>query len=149
MTSEVVEGVIQASKKFVDRRYRAEAHRARRHARGSHADHARTRRQSVARDGFGGSEQQGAGAVVEAGGVTCGDGRVGAEQRRQRGECVERRVGARLFVGNAVADRQDLVDEMPGRDRARCALLRAQRERVLVGPRDVLFAGEMFGRLRH
>jgi hypothetical protein len=54
-------------------RRRAEAHDARRHAGGGHAQHARARLEAIQVGGLGRGQQQRAGAVVDAGGVAGGD----------------------------------------------------------------------------
>lgn len=83
---------------FLRRRRRADAHHARRHPGGGHADHARPEREAVCRGGGIVGQQQRAGAVVDAAGVARRRRAVGADyalevrQRFQAG-------GARVFVG--------------------------------------------------
>ena len=49
-------------------------------------------------------QQQGAGAIVYAGSIACRDGAIGAQQRFEFGQLLERDIRARMFVfiyGNA------------------------------------------------
>ena len=116
------------------RRHRADAHDARRHAGRRHAEHARAGREPVRLHGCLRGEDQGGGAVVDAGRVA-GRHRAGlAERRLELGERLERRVGARMLVlvdddraGLAARhlDRHDLLGEIARRHRLAGALLRA------------------------
>ena len=107
---------------------------------------------------FLGSEDHRRGAVVDAGGVAGGDGAGVADDRLELGEIVERRIGARMLVlvdhdraGLAARrfDRDDLLGEIAGGGGARGALLRAQRERILVLARHLIFLGDVLAGLGH
>ena len=76
----------------------------------------------------------------------------------QLGQRLERRVGARMLVlatpvtlplRSLISTATISSSNVALRLRRRGALLRAQRERVLVGARDLVFVGDVLGRLRH
>ena len=97
-------------------------------------------------------------AVVDARSVARRHAAVRAHDAGELRQRLERRVGAGMLVlldARHVAlavldlDRDDFLVERPVRLRRGGALLRAQRERVLVGARDLIFVGDVLGRLRH
>src|SRR5262249_59396195 len=89
------------------------------------------------------------GAVVDSRGVAGGDRAAVAHDRLELAEPFERRLRPRVLVlldrdGAALArhlDWNDLFGEIARRHRLAGALLRAQRERVLVRARDLVFLG--------
>src|SRR6516225_10495577 len=87
-------------------------------------------------------------AVVDAGGVAGGDGAGIAHDRLELGEIVEGCIGTRMLVlvdhdwATLAArrfDRNDLLGKIAGGGGATRALLRAQRKRVLVLARYLIF----------
>jgi hypothetical protein len=105
----------------------------------------------------GGHDQRGR-AVHDAARVAGRHGAVLAEGRAQLGQALERRVGLDVVVGVDLAhdlvalldlDRHDLVGEA-ARLHGRCAqAVAAVRELVLRAAVDVVFLGQLLGRLRH
>ncbi len=105
-----------------------------------------------------GGQNHGGRAVIDAGRVA-GRHRAGiAHDRLQFGQAFERGFGARMFVlvdgyrsGLAAGhrDRGDFLGEIARRDRLSRALLRADRERVLIGPRHLKLLGDVLAGLRH
>src|SRR5581483_5853524 len=85
------------------------------------------------------------GAVVQPRGVAGRHAAARAERGLERPELLERRLGARMLVARDVADGDDLVAEV----RRRPALLRAERERVLILARDVPLLGDVLAGLAH
>ena len=122
-------------------RHRPDPHHARVDARDGRADERAERLEpELARLLLGGDDDRG-GTVVQARRVAGGHGAVRAETpasapRASRARC--RAADARR--ASSVADGHELVVEAPGLRRGRPALLRAQRERVLVGSRDTTSA---------
>ena len=103
-------------------------------------------------------EQHRGRAVIDAGSVAGGHRTGIAHDRLQLGQSLERGFGARMFVlvdrgraglaaGNR--DRRDLLGKITGSDGLAGALLRADRERVLVRPRDLEFLGDVLAGLGH
>ena len=88
-------------------------------------------------------------AVVQPGRVAGGDGAALPERGLQRRELLERRLGARMLVARDVADGDELVVEAAGVGGGRPALLRAQRERVLILARDAPALGDVLAGLAH
>ena len=80
------------------RRGRVHAHDPWWHAGGGHADDAGQRLQAVAASGGFGSEQQRAGAVVDAGRIAGGDAQFRAVDSLEAGQHGQRCFGARVFV---------------------------------------------------
>ena len=73
----------------------------------------------------------------------------GAERGLQLRERLRSRLGPRMLVDGDLADGDELVVEAPGRVRRRPALLRAQRERVLILARHAPALGDVLARLAH
>ena len=103
-------------------------------------------------------QQQRTAAVIHPRGVACRDGAIGAHHALEPGQLVKRRVRARMLVdghltGLALArgdgHRNQLVGKPPGGLGRRPALLTAERERVLVGARNVELGRDVLGRLGH
>ncbi len=136
------------------RRDRTGAHHGRVNAGRGAGDDARERLAPQLRGRIGRRDDDAGGAVVDLRRVAGRDGAALAEDRRQLGEALERRVGARALVGvDRVAavdgDRGDLALEDAGVARRDRRLVRAQREAVLVGARDLVALGHVLGRLAH
>ena len=78
------------------------------------------------------------------------DGAALAERRLQRGELLERRVGPRMLVARRRRRRRRARRRSgPASCRGRPALLRRERERVLVLARDAAALGDVLARLAH
>ena len=96
-------------------------------------------------------------AVINSGGVAGGDRAALAHNGLELAEPFERRIRARVFVlrnGHRTTlgrdlDRDDLVGEIARRQRLGGALLRAQREAVLISARDLVFLGHVLSGLGH
>ena len=140
------------------RRDRADPHHPRRNARRGVAENAGDRLKSMRFRRFARGDDQRRGAVVDAGGVARRHAAALAHDAAKPGQRFEGRVGARVLIrldaGHAPfaildLDRDDFLPERPFRLGRRGALLRAQRERVLVGARNLIFVGDVLGRLRH
>ena len=140
------------------RRHRTDAHHPRRHRAGRKAEHLSARLQAVLLHRLGRGEDHRGRAVVDAGRVARRHRARIAECRLQLGEPFKRRLGPRMLVlvdghrsGLAAGhgDRNDLFGEIARRDRLAGALLRADRERVLVGARDLELLGDVLAGLAH
>ena len=123
-----------------------------------HAEHARARREAVRLRGIFRGKNDGGGAVVDAGCIAGRDGAGIAHDRFELLQIVERSVGPRMLVlvdGDRPRfaawrrDRHDLFGEIAGGDSLAGALLRAQREGVLIGARDLEFLGDVLAGLGH
>ncbi len=149
-----------------DRRDRADAHDFRTHAGDREADEAGERGETVVLDRLCGRQQHRAGAVAHLRAVARGHAAAElavAEHRTQLGQPLQAAVLARTFVGidqllaqlDGVAGqvgqvrqhlvRADLAGEFTGGDRGDGLLVRGQRERVLVGARDLPFLRDLLG----
>src|SRR5438874_13439890 len=102
-------------------------------------------------------QQQGTGTIVYAGGIACGDGALGAQQRLEFGELLKRDIGARMFVFTYA----DAFGAMPhlycryllGQPTldvcVRGALLTAPGISVLAGAGNAVLASKVVRGLRH
>src|SRR3984957_14840543 len=149
---------LQPFGQFADRRDRAHAHHARRDAGGRVAENAGDRREPMRFRGLARGDDERRRAVVDAGGVACGYAAALAHDPDELRQRLERRVGARMLVardpGHAPfaildLDWENFRVERPLRLSRRGPLLRALRERVLVGARDLVLVSDVLGRLGH
>ena len=126
-----------------------DAHHARVDAgRGRAAEHAERLDAEVARPLLAGDHERRR-AVVDAARVAGRDGATRPERGLQRAELLGRRLGPRVLVALDAGDRHQLVGEPAGGVRLGPALLRAERERVLVLPRDTPPFGHVLAGLAH
>ena len=94
-------------------------------------------------------DDDGSRTVVQARRVAGRDRAAGAERRLQRRELLECRLGTRMLVARQLAGGDELVVEAAGVARRRPALLRAERERVLLLARHVPALGDVLAGLAH
>ena len=138
-----------ALEQLADRRHRADAHHARVDACDRAADERPERlgaeglRPLLARD------HERGGAVVDPARVPGRDRTVRAERRLQCRELLGARVRTRMLVANGVADRHELVVEAPRLGGLGPALLRAERELVLLLAADAVALGHVLAGLAH
>ena len=135
----------EAVEKLAGRGHRADPHDPGRHAGGGHTQHLDERRQAVTLHRPRRGDDQGGGAVIDAGGVAGRHRPAVADDRLQPGQRLERGVGPRMLV--AIDDRRTLPARHLDRHQRAvkgagllgrlCPLLRAEREGVLVGAADL------------
>ena len=130
-------------------RDRADAHDARVDARDGAAREGRQRLDAERAGPLLARDHERRGAVVDAARVAGRHAASGAEGGLQLGQALGRRVGPRMLVDRHLADGDQLVCEAAGCLRLGPALLRAQRERVLVLAADVVALGHVLARLAH
>jgi len=103
-------------------------------------------------------EDDGGGAIVDAGCIASGDSARIAHNRPELGQILQRCVGSRMLVfvdfgwpGFAARhfDGDDFLGEVAVRRRFAGALLRAQRKRILILARDLKLFGDILAGLRH
>jgi hypothetical protein len=120
------------------------------------AQHARPRFQARRAGSIGAGQHQGRRAIIEARRIPRGDRSILLEGRTQPGQ----RLGGRclgVFVGVELPrlapvlhlDRRDLGGKPAFGDGPRRPGLACQRKRVLIGPVDAVFGGDVFGRDPH
>ena len=140
------------------RRHRADAHNTRSNTGRRMAEQLRTRRQAVLLHGFFRCKDDRRRTVIDARRIACGHRAVRAHDRLQLGEAFEGGFGARVFVlihgdrtslaaGNR--NRRNFFREVTGCNRLARALLRTDREGVLIGTRDLIVGRDVFAGLRH
>src|SRR5512137_1163386 len=131
---------------------RPDAHDPRRHAGRRRATDAGDRLESMLRHRGRARDQRRDRAVVDARGVARGHRAVRLHDRLELRQRLQRRLARMLVLGHdrvALAarhgHRRDLAREEAARPRREVALLRTQRERVLVGARDAEFGSHVLG----
>src|SRR5581483_2221155 len=87
--------------------------------------------------------------VVDARRVARGHGAAASKRRLERGQLLRRGVGTRMLVALELADRDELVVEPAGVGCGRPALLRAERERVLLLAAHMPALGDVLTGLAH